>query len=178
MMLLTCYPLLTVPDYSFQLSSSFAESRLFSLDPYSPRQRAKRVTLIDDTLRKNKKQSVAKRCRADTTSRPLEKRTHNPVFKNEQKSSSSCSPPHSSKIYIIECTGLFCFVFRGGGGCWGLEQAGETGADVGYEQIVIGAGAAYRPVARGSKYAITPTGGTEEYGGYTGVAVIDLEKQV
>lgn len=63
-------------------------------------------------------------------------------------------------------------------GSWGLEQAGESGEDISFVQIVIGPGARYRPIARGSKYAITPTGGTHTYGGYTGVAVIDLEKQV
>lgn len=62
--------------------------------------------------------------------------------------------------------------------CAWCSQAGETGEDIAVVQIVVGKGAKYRPLARGSHYAITPTGANSTYGDYSSVAIIDLETQV
>lgn len=59
-----------------------------------------------------------------------------------------------------------------------MPQAGGDGSDIEVVQIVLGPGALYRPVARGSHYAVTPTNGQDDYGGYTAVAIVDLETQV
>ena len=60
-----------------------------------------------------------------------------------------------------------------------VDKAEEpTGTGVTPLYIPIGAGAKHRPVSRGSHYAMTPSGATTEDGGYTEVALIDLETQV
>ena len=70
---------------------------------------------------------------------------------------------------------FFTFLDRGG---LGWVQNGESGNDIEYVQITVGAGSTYRPLARGSNYAVTPTNGTSMYGGYTQLAIVDLETQV
>lgn len=59
-----------------------------------------------------------------------------------------------------------------------VNQAGGSADDIEVVQIVVGAGAKHRPVARGSHYAMTPSHDTAGVGGYTQVAIIDLDTQV
>lgn len=58
------------------------------------------------------------------------------------------------------------------------SKAGETQPDINVVYIECGAGAKYRPVMRGAYYAATPMGAVSEYGGYTGVALVNLQDQV
>ena len=59
-----------------------------------------------------------------------------------------------------------------------VDQEGGSAEDIEVVQVVVGAGSTYRPIARGSHYAVTPSNGTSPYGGYTDLAIIDLETQV
>lgn len=59
-----------------------------------------------------------------------------------------------------------------------IRQSEDGLPDVTVTYIPVGAGATYRPLARGADFAATVTNGTSPYGGYTGVAIVDLVDQV
>lgn len=84
-------------------------------------------------------------------------------------------PPPSRFNYFVVCIVLVCTVF-----CRSTHnrKSEEGEPDVNVVYIPVGPGAKYRPIARGGDYAVTSTGATEPYGGYTGVAIIDLVDQV
>jgi hypothetical protein len=50
-------------------------------------------------------------------------------------------------------------------------------AEVPVRYAELGAGAKYRPIARGADFIATPSGATSEYGGYTELAIVNLRDE-